>query len=268
MSEVFGIIAGGGKFPLMLAEAARSKGMYVAVVGHIGETDEAIVHSADTLDWVKLGQLGKIIHTLKRRGVSRALMAGTITKKKMFSNVMPDLKALSMIGKFTVFHDDDILTTVAEALSREGIEIVSSTLLLPELLAPAGIITRRKPDKTEQKDIDFGWGMVKEIGRLDIGQCVVVRRRTVLAVEAIEGTDETIRRGGRLAVEKAVVVKASKPQQDLRFDVPSVGLQTVITMKEAGASVLAVEAGKTLIFDKEKMTAFADAAKISIVART
>ena len=267
-SGVLGIIAGGGKFPVMLAEAARSKGLRVAAVAHIGETDQAIADSADTLEWVKLGQFGKIVHSLKRRGVSRALMAGTITKKRMFSSVMPDLKALSMLGNLAVFHDDDILTTVAEALSREGIEIVSSTFLLPELLAPPGIITRRKPDKTELKDIEFGWRIVKEVGRLDIGQCVVVRRRTVLAVEAIEGTDEAIMRGGRLAVEKAVVVKASKPQQDLRFDVPTIGLQTVITMKEAGASVLAVEAGKTLIFDREEMTAFADSAKISIVARS
>ncbi len=253
---------------MMLAEAARAKGLKVAAVAHIGETDEAISDSVDTLEWVKLGQLGKIIHIFKRYGVHQALMAGTITKKRMFSNVMPDLKALSLLGSMAVFHDDDILRTVAGAFSREGIEIVDSTCLLPELLAPPGILTTRKPDRAERSDIEFGWRIVKEIGRLDIGQCVVVRRRTVVAVEAIEGTDEAIRRGGRLAVEKAVVVKASKPQQDLRFDVPTVGFQTVVTMKEAGASVLAVEAGKTLIFDREEMTAFADLEKISIISRS
>ena len=267
MAEVLGIIAGGGRFPLMLAEAARRKDIRVVAVAHVGETDEALADSVDSLIWVKLGQLGKVINALKREGVMHALMAGTITKKKMFTNVMPDLKALSLMGSLAVFHDDDILRTVAGVFSREGIEIVSATAMLPELLAPEGVLTRRKPDRAEQRDVEFGWGVVKEIGRLDIGQCVVVRRRTVLAVEAIEGTDEAIRRGGRLAGEKAVVVKASKPQQDLRFDVPTVGLQTIITMKEVGASVLAIEAGKTLIFDRERMTHFAESANIAVVSR-
>lgn len=264
---VIGIVAGGGKFPLMLAEAARKRGVKVVAVAHVGETDESIVDLADILVWVKLGQLGKVINSLKRHGVTRALMAGTITKKKMFSNVMPDFKALSLIGSLAIFHDDDILKSVARVFSREGIEIVGSTSLLPELLAPEGVLSRRKPDRDELKDIEFGWRMVKEIGKLDIGQCVVVRRKTVLAVEAIEGTDEAIRRGGSLAGGKAVIVKASKPQQDLRFDVPTVGLQTVVTMNEVRASVLAIEAGKTLVFDREKMTAFAEEAGIAIVSR-
>jgi UDP-2,3-diacylglucosamine hydrolase len=268
MADVMGIIAGGGKFPLMLAEAARRQGLRVVAVAHLGETDEAMADSVDNLEWVKLGQLGKVIHVFKRAGVTRALMAGTITKKKMFSSVMPDLRALSLMGSLAVFHDDDILTAVARTFSREGIEIISSTSLLPELIAPHGVLTRRKPTRNEQKDVEFGWRMVKEIGMLDIGQCIVVRRKTVLAVEAIEGTDETIRRGGRLAVENAVVVKASKPQQDLRFDVPTVGLQTIITMNEVGASVLAIEAGRTLIFDRGEMTGFADKSGISIVSRS
>lgn len=266
MTEAIGIIAGGGRFPVMVADAARKRGIRVVAVAHTGETDEAMADSADTLVWVKLGQLGKVLSTFKRGGVTRALMAGTITKRKMFTDVMPDLKALSLMGNLAVFHDDDILRTLAGVFSREGIEIVSSTMLLPDLLAPEGVLTRRKPDRNEQRDVEFGWRILKEIGRLDIGQCVVVRRRTVLAVEAIEGTDEAIRRGGRLAGEKAVVVKASKPQQDLRFDVPTVGLRTVTIMKEAGASVLAIEAGKTLIFDRDEMTSFADREKISVMS--
>jgi len=194
-------------------------------------------------------------------------MAGTINKKRMFDNVRPDLKGLSLISKLAVFHDDDILGAVARELEREGIEIVSSTTYLPELLAPLKCLTRRKPSRSEKGDIDFGWAVAKELGRLDIGQCVVVKKKTVLALEAIDGTDETILRGGIIAKEKAVVVKVSKPQQDLRFDVPSVGLETVKAMSQVKASVLAIEAGKTLIFDKQEMISYADRAGISIISR-
>jgi DUF1009 family protein len=159
------------------------------------------------------------------------------------------------------------LRAVAEELAKEGIEIVSSTSYLPELLAPPGCLTRKRPSKAEEKDISFGWEIAKEIGRLDIGQCVVVRRKTVLAVEAIEGTNSTILRGGELAREKAVVVKVSKPNQDLRFDVPSVGLETVKTMAKVNATVLAVESGKTLIFDRQEMINYADEVGISVISR-
>jgi UDP-2,3-diacylglucosamine hydrolase len=264
--EILGLIAGGGKFPLIAAEAARRRGLYVVAVAHLGETDPALSDTVDEIVWIKLGQLGHLIKTLKKTGTRKAILAGTITKKKMFENIRPDLKGLAVMSRLAVFHDDDILRALAAELAKEGIEIVSSTLCLPDLVAPRGCLTRRKPSRAEQADIQFGWQVAKELGRLDIGQCVVVRRKTVLALEAIEGTDEAILRGGSLGREKTVVVKVSKPHQDLRFDVPAVGIETVRTMTRVKASALAVEAGKTLIFDKKETITYADKSGVSIVA--
>lgn len=264
--ELLGLIAGGGQFPLIAADAARARGLHVVAVAHVGETDPALSEKVDEIAWIKLGQLGHLIKTLRKRGVQKALLAGTIRKRKMFENVRPDLKGLAVMSRLAVFHDDDILRAVAGELAKEGIEIVSSILYLPELVASPGCLTRRKPTSLEKEDIDFGWKIAKALGRLDIGQCVVVRKKTVLALEAIEGTDETILRGGSLGKEKVVVVKVSKPNQDLRFDVPSVGLDTVRIMARVKASVLAVEAEKTLIFDKKQMIRDADEFGISIVA--
>jgi len=264
--EILGLIAGGGQFPLIAADAARQRGIRVVAVAHQGETDPALSDKVDEIVWIRLGQLGHLIKALKKQGVKKALLAGTITKKKMFENIKPDLKGMALMSRLVVFHDDDILRAVADELAKEGIEIVSSTLYLTDLVASPGCLTRKKPTRTEQEDIRFGWRVAKELGRLDVGQCVVVRRKTVLALEAIEGTNETITRGGRLGKEKTVVVKVSKPNQDLRFDVPAVGLDTVRTMADARASVLAVEAAKTLIFDKKEMITYADRMGISIVA--
>jgi DUF1009 family protein len=265
-SEAIGIIAGGGQFPLMVAGALRKQGFRVVAAAHFGETEPSISDKVDGIFWLKLGQLGQLIRGLKREGVKKALMAGSITKRRLFGDVRPDLRGLGVMSKLAVFHDDDILRALASELAKEGIEVISSTICLPELLAPSGCLTKRKPRKSEKEDIQFGWEVAKELGRLDIGQCVVVRNKTVLAVEAIDGTDETIRRGGRLAKKDAVVVKVSKPNQDLRFDVPAVGLETVRVMSQVKASVLAVEAGKTLIFDKLAMIAFSDRAGISITS--
>jgi DUF1009 family protein len=264
--ETLGLIAGGGQFPLIAADAARRRGVRVVAVAHLGETDPTLSDRVDEIVWIKLGQLGHLIKTLKKQGVRKALLAGTITKKKMFENIRPDLKGLTLMSRLAVFHDDDILRAVADELAKEGIEIVSSILYLPDLVAQPGCLTRKKPSRAEQEDIRFGWKVAKELGRLDIGQCVVVRRKTVLALEAMEGTNETILRGGSLGKEKAVVVKVSKPKQDLRFDVPAVGVDTVRTMARVKASVLAVEAAKTLIFDKIEMITYADESGISIIA--
>ena len=265
--KILGLIAGGGQFPLMVAEAARKSDFHIIAVAVHGETDPSLSDKVDKIVWIKLGQLGHLIKAFRKEGVQEALMAGTITKKRMFENILPDLKGLAIMSKLAIFHDDDILRAVANELAKVGIEIVSSTAHLPELIAPAGCMTRRKPDKTENEDICFGWEVAKELGRLDIGQSVVVRSKTVLALEAIDGTDETILRGGRLARKNAVVVKVSKPGQDLRFDVPSVGLETVKIMSQVKASALAVEAGKTLLFDRSEMVKYADRAGIAIIAR-
>ncbi|MBN2418281.1 MAG: UDP-2,3-diacylglucosamine diphosphatase LpxI [Deltaproteobacteria bacterium] len=261
-----GIIAGGGQFPMIVADAAKKQGLHVTAVAFEGEADQALSHKVDELVWIKLGQLGKLIKAFKKRNVAKALMAGTITKSKMFGNIQPDLKGLAFLSKFALFHDDNILRALAGELYDEGIEIVSSTIYLPDLLAPEGCLTKRKPGKEEKRDIEIGWKMAKELGRLDIGQCVVIRDKTVLALEAIDGTNATILRGGKIAGEKAVVVKVSKPDQDLRFDVPSVGLETIRSMVEVKAGVLAVEAGKTLIFDRDKMVSLANENKISIIS--
>jgi DUF1009 family protein len=266
-TKIIGIIAGGGRFPLMIAHAAKRRGFRVVAVAHLDETDSALSGEVDEIVWIRLGRLGQLINALKGYGVRKTLMAGTITKKRMFEHIRPDLKGLAMMSRLAVFHDDDILRAVAGELARQGIEIVSSAVYLPELLAPRGCLTRRRPGKAELGDIDLGWRIAKELGRLDIGQCVVVRRKTILALEAIDGTNETILRGGTLARKEAVVVKVSKPNQDLRFDVPSVGVETLKTMSRVKASVLAVEAGKTLMFDRQEMIAYADTKGISIVSR-
>ncbi|NOQ96449.1 MAG: UDP-2,3-diacylglucosamine diphosphatase LpxI [Desulfobacterales bacterium] len=251
----------------MVADSAKQRGIPVIAVAHKGETVPELAEKVDEITWIGLGQFGHLVSAFKSKGVKHVLMAGAITKTTMFSDVRPDLKGLAVLGKLLIFHDDDILRTVARELEKEGITVVSSTTYLPELLAPCGCLTRRKPRKEEVEDIEFGWMVAKELGRLDIGHCVVIRRKTILAVEAIEGTNKTILRGGELAKERAVVVKVCKPSQDLRFDLPAVGLDTVKVMKTVNATVLAIEAGKTLIFDKEEMIDLADAHGIAIVSR-
>ena len=265
--KLIGIIAGGGQFPLLVAEAAKRRGLKVVAVAHEGETDPALSAMVDSISWVKLGKLGKLIKVLKHSDVKEVIFAGSITKRRMFEGVRPDLRALSVMTRLAIFHDDDILRALANELEKEGISVIDSTRYLPEIMAPQGCLTKRRPSKAEKEDIEFGWRIAKELGRLDIGQCVVVRRKTVLALEAIEGTDEAILRGGRLAKEKAVVVKVSKPGQDLRFDLPSVGLNTVKTMARVGAAVLAVEAGKTLMFDRDRMVEYAQEHGITIYCR-
>jgi DUF1009 family protein len=264
--EPIGIIAGGGKFPMLIAESARREGHPVVAVAHYDETDPALEEKVDKIIWIKLGQLGQLIKALKKNRVRKALMAGSIKKHRMFSKIRPDMAGLALMSKIAMFHDDGILKALAKEFESKGIEILSCIVFLPDLLAKKGCLTRKKPAKSEKEDIEFGWEMAKELGRLDIGQCVVVRNKTVVALEAMEGTDETILRGGKLAREKAVVVKVSKPNQDLRFDIPTVGLKTVELLSEVKASVLAVEAEKTLMFDKPEMIACADRAGISIVA--
>ncbi len=262
-----GLIAGSGQFPLLFAHAARQAGVEVVVVGFEGETDLSLSKYASEFHMAKLGQLNKIIKTFRKAGISRAAMAGAINKTKLYTRLRPDWRGVKFLNSLRNKKDDSLLRAFAEELEREGIKIEPSTMFLPSLLAPPGILTRRKPNHREQADIVFGWKLAKAIGHLDIGQCLVVKNQAVLAVEGIDGTDSTILRGGRLCREGAVIVKVSKPTQDLRFDVPAVGYDTIETMKRVKARVLVVEADKTLIFDREKMIDAADAADISVLVQ-
>jgi len=264
---MIGLIAGGGRFPFMIAQSARKRGISILAIAHEGETDESLGELVDEIRWIKLGKLGDLLDILKKSGVKQTIMAGTIKKRRMFDGIRPDLKGLMLISRLAVFHDDGILRAVADEIERIGVKVISCVSLMPELLASPGCLTRRRPTKQEKEDINVGWRVAKELGRMDIGQCVVVKDRTVVALEAIEGTDETIRRGGRLTKGGAVVVKVSKPGQDLRFDIPTVGLNTLRVMKEVKASLLAIEAEKTLMFDKQQMIEYANREGISIVSR-
>lgn len=265
MDSAIGLIAGGGQFPLLFAEAARLQGRRVVAIGHLSESLPELEDAVDALCWVKLGQLGKIISFFHNQGVEETVFAGKITKTRMFRDVLPDLKGLTLWNKIDVHQDDAILRAVAGVLESDGIRVIASTCYLEHLMFPQGIITRKKPTDDQVKDIRFGWQMAREIGRLDIGQCVVVRDRSVVAVEAIEGTDAAIQRGGELAESGAVVVKVKKPNQDFRFDLPATGLQTVEALVSVRGSVLAVEAGQSLVFDMEEMVKAADSAGISII---
>ena len=265
MSSRIGIIAGGGQFPLLFAKAAREQGRQVIVVAHEGETDPVLEAAVDRLFWVKLGQLGKIIKHFKNEGVTETVLLGTITKTRIFRDILPDLKGLSLWNKIDARQDDAILRAIAGELENEGIRVLESTLYLQHLLFPKGVLGKKKPSSDQLEDIRFGWQMARSVGALDIGQCVVVRDRTVLAVEAIEGTDATIKRGGSLGRENAVVVKVRKPGQDFRFDLPAIGVTTIDSMIEAKAKVLAVEAEQALLFDREAFVKAANQAGIVVV---
>lgn len=263
--EKIGIIAGGGQFPLLFIEAARKAGRAVYVAAHRSETDEMVAGAADDACWVKLGQLGRIIKFFKTNGVEETVFLGTITKTQIFRDVMPDIKGLTLWNKIDNRQDDAILRAVAGALEQAGIRVLESTLYLEHLLFPKGVLTRKKPNKAQRLDIEFGWRNARAIGTLDIGQCVVVRDCSVMAVEAIEGTDAAILRGGKLAKEQAVVVKLRKPNQDFRFDLPATGIKTIETISQVNGAVLAVEAGQSLLFDREQMLEAAERASIVVV---
>jgi UDP-2,3-diacylglucosamine hydrolase len=261
-----GLIAGSGQFPIIFSKAAKSKGYAVYAAAYISEADSILADHVDQIEWMHLGQVRRLIKFFRKNKIEKAVMMGAIRKTKIFSDVKPDLKAISIIAGMRNTHDDGILRAFAKALEKEGIKIEPSTFLLPGLLAREGVWTQRKPNSSEAADIELGWALAKEIGRLDIGQCIVVGGGSVLAVEAIDGTDATIMRGGKLANGDAVVVKVCKPDQDTRFDIPAVGSDTIETMKLSGATVLVVEAGKAVVFDRDEMIAKADRYGIAIIA--
>jgi UDP-2,3-diacylglucosamine hydrolase len=261
-----GMIAGSGQFPILFSKKAKSRGYSVHTVGIAGEADPRIERYVESFQFVEIGQVQRMITCFRKCRVDRAVMLGAVDKTRMFTDVRPDAKAIAMLSAMKHTHDDALLRAFAEALREEGIEIMPSTLFLPELLAPKGSWTKRKPTPDENADIRLGYDVAKAIGRFDIGQSVVVGGGSVLAVEAIDGTDATIKRGGFLGKGRSVVVKTSKPGQDLRFDVPAVGVETIRVMKDAGVCALAVEAGKTVVFDIEEMKAMADQFEIAVVS--
>ena len=262
----FGLIAGNGRFPLLFAEAAQAAGVDVIAVAHEGETPPELADCTSDVTWVHVGELGKIIATFLAAGVTEAVMAGGIYKVGALTNIQPDARGMAFIGKLPNLNDDAILRGVARELEAEGITIVESTRFLPSLVPAAGTLTRTEPDAAQWKDIRLGVAAAKAIGRWDIGQSVIVKRGTVIAVEGAEGTNATIRRAGELAGSGGVVVKVSKPHQDLRFDVPAVGPDTVTVMHEAGAQVLAVEAGKTLLIERPAFVEQANRYGLAVVA--
>ncbi len=263
--ERIGLIAGNGRFPIIFADNARKLGYHVSAVAHEGETEPELAGHVDRIHWIKIGQLNKLIKAFKEDGVHQAVMLGGIKKTHVFTTLRPDFRTLALATRLALWKDDDILRELAKELEREGIVICESTFGLEGILVEEGTLTARAPSEKEWEDIRYGWEVAHEIGRLDIGQCVVVKDRVVVAVEAVEGTDGAIKRGGDLAKEGAVVVKRSKPQQDLRFDLPAVGPRTIEVMASVKASVLAVEAGRTILLDREIMLDKAQSARIAIV---
>jgi len=257
-----GLIAGNGRFPLLVARSARSQGTEVIAVAHDGETLPDLTDLVSAITWVKVGELERIIRTFQHAGVTQAVMAGGIHKAALLEHFTPDQRALRFLGRLAHFGDDALLRGVAAELESEGIEIMPSTIFLTALLAPPGRLTRQEPSPEQWRDIRHGIEVAQAIGRWDIGQSVVIKSGVVLAVEAIEGTDATIRRGGRPG---AVVVKVSKPQQDLRFDVPAVGPETVRVCHDVGIAALAIEAERTLLLEKHDLLREADKVELSVV---
>ena len=262
----FGLIAGNGKFPFLVVEGARRQGASLAVVAIKEETDKRIEEIAGKVIWVGIGQLGKMISFFKQEGVEQVMMAGQVKHVQIFSGALPDLRMVKMLWNLPQRNTDALIGGVAGEMQKEGIELIDSTYFIQDQLAEEGILTKRKPDETEKGNIEYGLKIVNEIARLDLGQTIVVRAKACVAIEAMEGTDAVIKRAGELAKGKLTVIKVAKPNQDMRFDVPVVGVPTIETMIQAGATCLCLTAGKTLIFDKTEMLTLANRNKISIVA--
>ncbi|HYU80197.1 MAG TPA: UDP-2,3-diacylglucosamine diphosphatase LpxI [Vicinamibacterales bacterium] len=268
-----GLIAGNGRFPFLVLDAARSLGHDVTIVAVKDEAFPALETAASKppaapVHWVALGHLGECIDTLESAGCTQAVMAGQVKHTKIFGGVIPDLTMLSVFARLRARNTDALIAAVAEVMREHGIELLDSTTFLEPLLAREGVLTRRVPTADERADLELGYRIADTIAGLDVGQTLCVKHQAVVAVEAMEGTDETIARAGRLAGRGVTVVKVAKPNQDMRFDVPVVGLPTIEAMRAAGATVLSVAARKTLMLDGEGMLKAADEAGIAIVGRS
>ena len=276
-----GLIAGNGRFPFLLLEAARAQGVPVVVAAIREETDaemdqRAAADEGVTVHWLSLGELSRLIETFQKEGVEKAVMAGQVKHKQIFSSIRPDWRLAKLLLNLRTRNTDMLLGAVAKVLGDEGIELISSTAFLEPLLAQEGVLTKRAPDQDECKNIEYGLGVARAVAGFDIGQTVVVAAQACVAVEAMEGTDATIERAGWLMESlggdestldrRLTVVKVAKPNQDMRFDVPVIGMATVETMIRAGASCLSIEAGRTLLFDRASLLERASRAGIAIVA--
>jgi UDP-2,3-diacylglucosamine hydrolase len=267
LPETLGIIAGNGIYPRLLADAARKAGVKrLVAAAFTDETDPILQEHVDVLGWMRVGQLNRLLKFFESHGVHQAIMAGQIAPKNLF-DLRPDLKAMMLLGKLKQRNAESIFAAIADELARIGVDLLPATTFLDDSIAKLGLIAGPKLSSSEERDVELGWKIGKEIARLDIGQTVIVRHGTIVAVEALEGTNEAIKRGGSLARQGAVMVKVAKPNQDMRFDVPIVGPETIRVAAEAGLRVIAVEAGKTLFLEREAVAGFASTSSISVLGR-
>jgi len=264
--HALGIIAGNGVYPRLLADSARKAGVKkIIAAAFTGETDPELDQHVDRIEWMRVGQLNRLLKFFCAQNIHHAMMAGQIAPKNLF-DLRPDWKALMLLGKLKQRNAESIFAAIADELANVDVKLLPATTFLEDSLAPSGLIVGPTLSRQEQDDVDLGWKIAKEIAQLNIGQTIVVKNGTVVAVEALEGTNETIRRGGALAREGAVMVKVAKPKQDMRFDVPVIGLETIRICTEARLRVIAVEAGKTLLLERDSIVDLANRSKISIVA--
>jgi DUF1009 family protein len=260
----YGLIAGNGQFPFLVVEGARKAGKSLSVVAIKEETDKRIEEVAEKVIWVGIGKLGKMISFFKKESVEKVLMAGQVKHIQIFSGALPDLKMMKMLWNLPQRNTDSLIGGIADVMEQEGIELIDSTFFTKDHLVGEGVLTKRRPNDAESGNIEYGLKIANEIARLDLGQTIVVRAKACVAIEAMEGTDAVIRRAGELAKGKLTVIKVAKPNQDMRFDVPVVGVPTIETMIAAGATCLCLNAHKTLIFDREEMLSLANKNKICI----
>ena len=265
--DTLGIIAGNGVYPRLLADAARKAGVNRIVAAALtGETDSTLTQHVDVIEWMRVGQLNRLLKFFNEHKVHHGIMAGQIAPKNLF-DLRPDVKALMLLGKLKQRNAESIFAAIANELARIDVDLLPATTFLEDSLASEGLIAGAKLSRREEEDVDLGWKMAKEIARLDIGQTVIVKNGTVVAVEAFEGTNDAIRRGGALAREDAVMIKVAKPNQDMRFDVPVIGVETMRVAAEAKLRVIAIETGKTLLLERNAIADLAAHSKLSIVAR-
>ena len=265
--DILGIIAGNGVYPRLLADSARKVGVKkIVAAAFTDETDSALVQHVDLIEWIRVGQLSRLLKFFREQNIHHAIMAGQIAPKNLF-DLRPDWKALLVLAKLKQRNAESIFAAIGDELAKVGVDLLPATTFLEEFLAPAGLIAGPKLSIREEADVDFGWKIAKEIARLDVGQTVIVKNGTILAIEALEGTNETIKRGGALARKGTVMIKVAKPNQDMRFDVPVIGVETIRIAADAKLRAIAIEAGKTLLLEKDTIIDLANCSKLSIVAR-